>query len=210
MTSSTTPSLSMAFFLSLIESLVNTALRLDPETQTQLSSLNNKSICIELSKKSYLISIQNNKISLASYNQEKYDSQIVTSLSALIDFALDQKASLVRADIEITGNTELVHQLFDLIKQLHIDWEEELSHYIGDIASHQIGNFARGLKNFLFRAKDTFSENLNEYLTEEARQIPSRYELHDFLSKIDILRADTDKLTARIERLQKNYSMRAA
>ncbi|HEX5514246.1 MAG TPA: sterol-binding protein, partial [Gammaproteobacteria bacterium] len=49
----------------------------------------------------------------------------------------------------------------------------------------------------------TVEANLGEYLTEEARQLPPAAEVAGFLDDIDRLRQDTDRLTARIERLER-------
>ncbi|NCC30261.1 MAG: sterol-binding protein, partial [Gammaproteobacteria bacterium] len=43
--------------------------------------------------------------------------------------------------------------------------------------------------------------DLQEYLQEEARLTPTRYEVEAYLTQVDILRDDVERAEARIERL---------
>jgi len=45
-------------------------------------------------------------------------------------------------------------------------------------------------------------QNLREYLQEEARLLPTRYEAKEFLDAVDALRDDVERLAARVERLR--------
>ena len=44
--------------------------------------------------------------------------------------------------------------------------------------------------------------NIREYLQEESRDAPSRYEVDRFTANVNALRDDVDRLEARIDRLQ--------
>ena len=45
-------------------------------------------------------------------------------------------------------------------------------------------------------------ENIREYLQEESRDLPSRYEMDRFADEVDVLRDDVDRLAARLKRLR--------
>ena len=81
------------------------------------------------------------------------------------------------------------------------DWEEELSRLVGDVAAHRLGSVARGLADWGLKAADTLALDAGEFLTEESRQIPTRYELEEFLDAVDTMRNDVDRLEARLDRL---------
>ena len=49
----------------------------------------------------------------------------------------------------------------------------------------------------------TAEQNLREYLQEEARLLPTRYEVRELLDAVDALRDDVERLAARVERLGK-------
>jgi ubiquinone biosynthesis protein UbiJ len=44
-------------------------------------------------------------------------------------------------------------------------------------------------------------DNIREYLQEESRDVPSRYEVDQFSKRVNELRDDVDRLAARIGRL---------
>ena len=45
------------------------------------------------------------------------------------------------------------------------------------------------------------ASNIREYVQEESRDVPSRYETERFSSRVDSLRDDVDRLEARLNRL---------
>ena len=84
------------------------------------------------------------------------------------------------------------------------DLEEELSAVVGDVAAHRIGEVARGLGKWGRDASAVMGANLREYLQEESRDVPSRYEVDRFSKRVGSLRDDIDRLEARIKRLRAN------
>jgi ubiquinone biosynthesis protein UbiJ len=44
--------------------------------------------------------------------------------------------------------------------------------------------------------------NIREYLQEESRDVPSRYEVERFAAQVGDLRDDVERLAARVRRLQ--------
>ena len=84
-----------------------------------------------------------------------------------------------------------------------IDWEEHLSRLVGDVVAHEVGGAARAARAFGRRAGRTAEQNLREYLQEEARLLPTRYELKELLDAVDVLRDDVERLAARVERLRR-------
>ena len=113
----------------------------------------------------------------------------------------------VRADAlsaggaEVHGDPVVAQDFQRLLNLARPDWEEELSRLIGDVAAHQLGTVARGLAGWGLKATDTLVQDAGEFLTEESRQVPTRYELEEFLDAVDGTRDDVDRLEARIQRL---------
>ena len=63
-------------------------------------------------------------------------------------------------------------------------------------------NVVRGIQNWSAQTIDSLNADITEYMQEESRMLPHREEINEFLSSIDTLRADVDRLEKRIERLQ--------
>jgi len=106
------------------------------------------------------------------------------------------------SSIRIAGDAEVAQHFRDLLQQAQPDFEEEMSRVVGDVAAHQVANFARGFFDWGRKAADSFSTNVAEYLQEEGRDVPARVEVEEFLEGVDQLREDTDRLEARLARLE--------
>ncbi len=74
---------------------------------------------------------------------------------------------------------------------------------MGDAAAHRLGEIARGVGKWSREARSTMAQNIREYLQEESRDVPSRYEVERFTTNVGELRDDVDRLEARIRRLKK-------
>ena len=72
---------------------------------------------------------------------------------------------------------------------------------VGDAAAHQIGEVARSVARWGAEVRSTMQANVREYLQEERRDLPSRYEVERLAGDIDTLRDDVDRLAVRIDRL---------
>jgi ubiquinone biosynthesis protein UbiJ len=73
---------------------------------------------------------------------------------------------------------------------------------VGDVAARQVANVARGLLDWGRRASGSFAGSVAEYLQEEGRDLPTRTEVEEFLSAVDRLRDDAERLEARLVRLE--------
>jgi len=89
-----------------------------------------------------------------------------------------------------------------ILDEMDIDWEEQLSRLTGDTIAHQLGNTARRAAGVLRHGRRTLERDLGEYLQEELRVLPTRIETENFSADVSRLGMDTDRLAARIRRLQ--------
>ncbi|WP_129776119.1 ubiquinone biosynthesis accessory factor UbiJ [Peristeroidobacter soli] len=126
-----------------------------------------------------------------------------TPLSLLRMAGPAPETALRTSSVHIHGDAEIAQTFSELLKHARPDLEEELSRVIGDIAAHQVGNVARSALGFAKRAADTFAQNVSEYLQEEGRDAPSRTEADEFITGVDKLRDDVDRLEARLSLLER-------
>ena len=57
------------------------------------------------------------------------------------------------------------------------------------------------MRDWAIDARATMGANIREYLQEERREVPSRYEFERFGNNVNALRDDVARLEARINRL---------
>jgi len=103
--------------------------------------------------------------------------------------------------VHIEGDTAVAQALSDALAALDVDWEEQLAQVLGDPVANQIGRALRSAQEWGDRTSHAVRANLKEYLEEESRLLPSRYELDEFLDQVDDLRDDVDRLAERVRRL---------
>jgi ubiquinone biosynthesis protein UbiJ len=133
------------------------------------------------------------------------DVIIIGSLITLARMAGASGEAAVRdGSLDLSGDAELAAQFQQLLSFAKPDIEEELSGVVGDVAAHRLGEFARGLGRWGREARSTMGANIREYLQEESRDVPSRYEVERFSGSVSTLRDDVDRLEARLKRLQED------
>ncbi len=114
----------------------------------------------------------------------------------------DGLSALRKGELEITGDAHTAERFQRLLALAKPDLEEELSGVVGDAAAHRVGEIVRGVGRWGRDVRATMGANIREYLQEESRDAPSRYEVDRFAADVGTLRDDVDRLAARIARLE--------
>ena len=103
--------------------------------------------------------------------------------------------------LDVTGDVDAAQDFHRLLALAKPDIEEELSHVVGDAAANRLGEIARGVRRWDRETRSTMRGNIREYLQEESRDLPTRYEVERFARDVDTLRDDVERLAARMDRL---------
>jgi len=121
----------------------------------------------------------------------------------------DDKLTTFSPDMEIIGDTGLAQRFQQIIKNMEIDWEEHLSHWLGDTAAHKLGRIFRQSREFLKETHQTISMDISDYLRYEKDMLPDQDVIDEYISAVDVLRDDAERLQMRIARLQKKITDKA-
>ncbi len=196
-------------FTPFIEEAGNRLLRLDPETLRRLGDLQGRVMCIEfrdLARKIYLHPSESG-FRLATESDQTPAVTLRGTVATFARLGLGAETETLNAgELDIEGDAALGQRLQRIFRNLDLDWEEPLARLFGDPIGHEIGRAARAAFNWHRQAFKTFGLNTAEYLQEEARLLPVRYEVEMFLNGVDGARADVDRLAARIQRLKEKLS----
>ncbi|MBS1214883.1 MAG: sterol-binding protein [Proteobacteria bacterium] len=109
--------------------------------------------------------------------------------------------SLFGGEVRIEGDADTARRFRTLLEAVHIDWEGQLANVLGDGVAEWVFGALRAGRRWGDETLETFGLNVAEYLQEESRDLPAVAEADEFLRNVDTLRADCDRLEARIERL---------
>jgi ubiquinone biosynthesis protein UbiJ len=173
-----------------------------------------RELCRRLDDKSVVVRVRNTALSLsfgfedetvrlAGELPEEPDVVITGSLVTLAKVARGGGETELRdGSLDVTGNAAVADAFRELLGHARPDVEEELSAFIGDAAAHRLGELARGVRNWAQDARQTLESNVREYLQEESRDLPSRYEVERFRRNLNVLRDDVERAEARLRRLE--------
>ena len=191
----------------LFEQLLKQAIQLDPEALERLAPMHGRVIKIELVGLGLYLYLVPEPGGIQLFRHFEGDPDCIlrgTPLDlARMSSSRESAEQLFSGAVAIEGDSGLAHRFGEFISSLEIDWEEQLSHLTGDVIAHQIGNLTRGLFDWGKKTRKTIGLNLQEYLQEELRLLPGQYEAEPFLSNVDRLRDDVERLSARIDRLRR-------
>lgn len=103
--------------------------------------------------------------------------------------------------VRIDGEAALAQVVADLARDLRWDAEQDLSRVVGDAPALRLSGALRRLGSGARESASRLLGNTAEYLTHESRSVASRHALADWREDVARVVADTDRLAARVARL---------
>lgn len=191
--------------LAVLEATINRYLALDPEGAMRLSDLHGKVFLVEVTGFDTCFYLIPGPTGMQLYGDYAGEPDCVLRGAPLalarLGTAGRKEDQLFSGEIRIEGDTHLAQALSDVLGGLEADWEEQLSRLVGDTVAHRIGSQVRAAGHWGQGTADTLTEDIKEYLQEEVRLLPGRYEVRVLLDDIDLVHDGVERLAARVERL---------
>ncbi|NKB46302.1 MAG: sterol-binding protein [Legionellales bacterium] len=190
-----------------VQYALNQYLQLDPELPHRLMQHEGKVLLIQvdgLPAVCYLKFVGGNLELHADY-PDPVDVTLVGTPLALMRLGMSQGTDalgLLKEHVVMTGDAAFAENVKQIFDQMHIDWEELLAPWIGDLMAYEVGSTGRRLSDWMHRTCQSMQQNMTEYLQEETRQLPPRLEIEDFYQQVDELMMDVDRLRARVALLE--------
>ena len=197
---STQPNLVNISISKTIESVLNTAIRLDEQKGAVFSDLEDKVIALSLSPleaplyfmfTNYMVSVQNQLTGDA-------DAEIEASMFDFVTLPINKTLPFKT----LKGDEHIASIFVNGLCTLDIDWEEHLSHYTGDLLAFKIGHGFRTLFDKKQSAKVTAGETIKEYLQFEIGTLPTKSQVARFKLGVEKITDEVDQIEARIEALR--------
>jgi ubiquinone biosynthesis protein UbiJ len=189
--------------LGLAEAGGNRALALDPRSIERCSEMQGQIIAIELTDLERSIYCHPGswglRLSLEPPAREA-DAFIRGKVMALASLAMsqDKLSTSMEQRIEISGQASVAQKFQSLLQQLDIDWEEQLSHLLGDVMAYRVGQGIRGTHHWLKTSVESLSLAGRDYLQEETRHLPTPVEFNRFKQETTETRQAVERLEALI------------
>ena len=195
----------------LLEQFANRILRLDRESLQRLREFEGKVIAVALTRAEgaapdfYVLPSAEGLRLLSEYEgvaDVTLRAGAPTLLRLLIEGANATPELIAARALEIQGDVDLGRRVQRFLEGLDIDWEEQTALLFGDVVAHQLGNAVRDVRNWRRHATQTLLADIAEYLQEESRLLAPAGSVEAFLAAVDVLRADVDRLEARLLKLE--------
>jgi len=193
-----------------IEALVNRGLALDQDSLVALEALSGKVISLELINtglKFYLFPSAAG-LQLQDYHDGEVNVRIMATVPDMLSYLLSSRddSQSTSGTLQVIGDVGLAQRFQSIIRNTDLDWEEFLSRYTGDIIAHKLGNLVRETGSFARQTGETLRRDIGEYLLYEKEAVPIREDIEVYISSVDELRNDVERLKLRIDRLQRNIT----
>ena len=193
-----------------VEQILNQLLQRDKYIAAQLTVFSGKvmEVQIHAPKMHITLLFDKERIQLSSLDCVtlglKPDASISGSASALWSLLQfdSTRRPLVNSGISTSGDSALIQDLYNTLRDLDIDWQDYLAPVLGDIITNELGELSLQAKQWSDEAGKKLRRNVRDYLLEEVRIIPQRDELDRFSSNLDSLRLAIDRAAARALHLQ--------
>ena len=161
------------------------------------------SIQIKNTSHFYNVIMISNELNLHT-NKENFDVQISGSLISFTNLLRDNSSDALRdGSIGINGDVAVAQKFQKLFELIKPDIEEELSHVVGDVMANNIVKFSKKTGVWMINTRDILQENIKEYLQEEIKLMPSKYEFNFFSKEVSKIRDDIERLEKKINEFQR-------
>ena len=196
--------------IDLLEMASNNALQYDEKALQSLAKLQGKSIVLEVKPLGKLpvqriaVLPQPHGLEYSMAVVENPDVTLAATLGAMVKISRDgfDDAELEPGELEINGDPIVGQRFAKVLAELDVDWQGLLAEHLGDTPAVLISSGFEHAKTFARESQSQIKLHLNKLLLEDLRLVASAATVNQFMDEVDTIRADTDRLQARIKRLQ--------
>jgi len=194
-----------------LESLLNRNIAGSSRARSLLAQVTGRSLEIRVAATPFRVRIEAaaDRISIGSGGAATADATIEGTPLALARLAApDATREFQSGGLQITGDAEIAQGFQKLFAAAQPDFEEELSRITGDAFAHHLASLAHSAVKFGLKARDTFAQNVAEYLTEEVGLVAPSTALAGFARDVADLVDAVERLEKRLDRVAAKLAAR--
>ncbi len=192
-----------------LQALVDRGVEGSPRARELLAQLDGRSMQVvaRYTPWQLTLSAADGQLQLLRDSPGNADVRLTGTPMALLAMTREGPAAVIRrGDATLSGDAEAGQRFQELAQLLRPDLEAGLARVIGDIPAYGVGSLLRKAMAYGRSSVETQAQNLGEYLTHERQLLVPRAQAAQFLEEVDALRESTDRLAARIARLEARRS----
>ncbi|KPE36297.1 ubiquinone biosynthesis accessory factor UbiJ [Pseudomonas aeruginosa] len=191
--------------LAAAETGINRVLRLDGTALPRLRRLSAKVIevdCLSPPLRVFILPAGDG-LHFAAQHEAEVDCTLRAPAGNLLHLALarDKTRVLHSPEVSMDGDSAALLELAGILQSLELDWEYELSRWLGPLATQVLGSGLRDASRWSAQSLHSLRLNLADYLAEESRTLVGQHEAEARFAELDQLKPALDRLDARVGRL---------
>lgn len=190
-----------------LEIALNRYLQLERSALQECAALSGKQIALELADLGWTFVVRPHAtgVTVAAEAEGEPDVRAAAPSPRLLQLALRAAggAEGLPAGLSISGDTELLQRFNAVLARVGFDPEELAAKLLGDGAAHRVVGGLRKLFGWSRHAAQRLSQDAAEYLSEETGDLARRGDVEEWMHGVDALREGTDRLEARLARLER-------
>lgn len=197
-----------SFVLSLIEQVLNQALKLDPSLLDKLKTVEHQRLLVEVRdwQQKIAITYANQQLHLyTAFEHADADCMISANIDTLL--ALKNPAmltQLIRQDkLDLQGDLNIAQHYSSAFSSVEIDWPEQLAKHIGDAPAQQLYLHLQSLKQQGKKAKSQLDSTFISVCQDELAITIHPLELEQFKQQNRALKGQVAAIEQRINALIK-------
>lgn len=199
-----------------VELAMNQLLKLDDDSQQRLKKLSGKSLQVTVKELPWpLLFTFSEQIDVRTVIAADHDLASTSEpVDCLIELNLEtlpklkdssQLTQLIQQkQLNLIGDIYVAQTFSALLKELDIDWEEQLSGYTGDVIAHQTFTSMRALFDAAKTQIQQGTSELGERLTQSDSIAVKPREMLEFSQGVSDVRGATERLFARVALLEQS------
>ena len=191
----------------LLITALNRYLDLDPERANALDSIDGRLIALRIKELELFLQMEvKNKRLQLPLDERAADVLLEVSMQVLPDLFLrvDSNQLMQSGAIMIEGDTHVASTFQHALRQIEIDWTGLIASYTGEAVAHRVEQGFGVLRGFMRRQHENFKQDVRDHLQDSLHISSGASEVQQFIQDVDQLRADADRLEARIKRHERD------
>lgn len=202
-----------------IETAINQALQLSNTESLESAGLSGKRMVLHIQEAQMTLALHfsANYIDVGAQSdwsqleKESIDNESVyvsLSLSAISDLReMSKLTSLIKqGKLDFYGDLNILQKVSKWFESIDFDIEDVLANYIGDAPAYWVNSQAKSVAETLKALHERSMSTLANYALEEKPVAVRKIQVINFSDEVNALRADTARLEARLEQLEKKLS----
>lgn len=193
--------------LELLELAGNSALAHDTESLARLERLQGKTMVLHIRPLNQSIAVTPcpEGLEFTAEIPAKPDVKLSATIGAMIKISRDgmDDAELQPGELEIVGDAIVGQRFAQVIAGLDIEWQALLAEHLGETPAQLITSAAGTARDLAEEGKVQVGAYIGKILREDMDIVAEQAEVDEFLDGVDQLRADADRLEARLKKLQR-------